>query len=92
MPLIMSVIPCSLLILVYLKVRYFLLCCFLLFINNIPDDISVNIRLHADDCVLCNEVACVDNQIRPNDDLNKIFMWCNTWQMCVNYEKVSVCQ
>lgn len=67
----MSVLPCSRLILLAPELS-------LLLISDISDDISVKIRLYADDCVLYNEVTCVDDQIRLNDDKDKNLKWLST--------------
>lgn len=60
---------------------------FLLFINDIGNNISVKIRLFADDCVLYNEINCAEDQRRLNHDLDLIVTWCRNWQMCLNYDK-----
>lgn len=63
---------------------------FLLHINDIPDDISVKRRLYAGDSVIYSDVNYVNDQIKHNDDFDKVKRWCNKWQMCINHEK-SVC-
>lgn len=60
---------------------------FLLFINDMPQDITVPIRLFADDCVLYNRVETHADQIELNSNLQKIKKWCDSWQMVLNSEK-----
>lgn len=60
---------------------------FLLYINDIVDQISVGIRLYADDCVLYEKISSVDDQIRLNDAFKSIVTWCNDWQMEINFDK-----
>lgn len=60
---------------------------FLLFVNDIVCNIPVKIRLYADDCVIYTEVNSVADQILLNNTLNKIALWCDKWQMCINFDK-----
>lgn len=60
---------------------------FLLYINDIVTNLSVKIRLYADDCVLYNEITTEEDQLRLNRDFNKAVQWCKQWQMCINFEK-----
>lgn len=60
---------------------------FLIFINDIVDNISVSVRLYADDCVLYEKITTTEDQVRLNNDFTKIITWCDQWQMCVNYDK-----
>lgn len=60
---------------------------FLLFINDIVDNISVHVKLYADDCVLYNTINTIQDQIILNNDFSKVITWCEQWQMTVNFEK-----
>ena len=44
---------------------------FLLFINDLPDGISTNVRLFADDCILYTNVANQEDAGRLQTDLDK---------------------
>lgn len=43
--------------------------------------------MFADDCVLYSEVKSRNDQIALNNNLNKIYKWCNDWQMTLNENK-----
>lgn len=60
---------------------------FLLFINDIGNDIPVKIKLYADDCVMYSEIDSVSDQLRLNEAFEKIVKWCNDWQMTINFDK-----
>lgn len=60
---------------------------FLIYINDLPTNISSSINLFADDCVIYhkindnNDVSCLQS------DINKVMDWCNTWNMKLNINK-----
>lgn len=60
---------------------------FLIYVNDLPSDISNNIRLFADDCVLYSKITCKQDQINLQSDLFRIENWCKTWQMSLNVPK-----
>lgn len=60
---------------------------FLLFINDIVAELSVSVKLYADDCILYEKISSVDDQVRLNNDLAKVTAWCEQWQMSINFEK-----
>lgn len=60
---------------------------FLLYINDIVNDIPVNIKLYADDCVIYSEVKNSNDQIKLNAAFQKVKSWCDSWQMPINFEK-----
>lgn len=60
---------------------------FLLYINDIMNDLSVSVKLYADDCVLYTKVSTAGDQIRLNNQFNKVVSWCQEWQMSINYNK-----
>lgn len=60
---------------------------FLVFINDIVNDIPVKIKLFADDCILYQEVNTPDDQELLNSALDKLHIWCERWQMCINTTK-----
>ena len=60
---------------------------FLIFINDLPDNIRLSVRLFADDCVLYRNIKSpIDCQILQ-DDLNSLAQWETDWQMKFNVAK-----
>ena len=60
---------------------------FLIFINDLPDNIRSPVRLFADDCVLYRNIKSpIDCQILQ-DDLNSLSQWETDWQMKFNVAK-----
>ena len=60
---------------------------FLIFINDVPDNIRSSVRLFADDCVLYRNIKSpIDCQILQ-DDLNSLSQWETDWQMKFNVAK-----
>ena len=60
---------------------------FLIFINDLPDNIRSSVRLFADDCVLYRNIKSpIDCQILQ-DDLNRLSQWETDWQMKFNVVK-----
>lgn len=60
---------------------------FLLYINDIVNNLSVKIKLYVDDCILYAEIESPQDQIKLNSDFGKIVACCHRWQMSINYEK-----
>ena len=60
---------------------------FLIYINDIADNITSNIRLFADDCVLYRTINSTSDNITLQEDLNKLVHWSNIWQMDFNVKK-----
>ena len=60
---------------------------FLIFINDLPENIRSSVRLFADDCVLYRNIKSpIDCQILQ-DDLNSLALWETDWQMKFNVAK-----
>ena len=60
---------------------------FLIFINDLPDNIRSSVRLFADDCVFYRNIKSpIDCQILQ-DHLNSLAQWETDWQMKVNVAK-----
>ena len=60
---------------------------FLIFINDLPENIRLSVRLFADDCVLYRNIESpMDCQILQ-DDLNSLAQWETDWQMKFNVDK-----
>ena len=58
---------------------------FLIFINDLPDDIHSNMKLFADDSSLFTRVSSVDeSNTQLKNDLKKIESWAYQWKMVFN--------
>ena len=60
------------------------------YINDIADNLTSKVALFADDCVLSREVQTREDQLELQNDLTKLIMWSNRWQMTFNPEKCEV--
>ena len=65
---------------------------FLLYINDIADNISSIIRLFADDCVLYRPINSEIDHLELQNDLKKLENWSKIWQMDFNVKKCAVMQ
>ena len=65
---------------------------FLIYINDIADDITSNIRLFADDCVLYRTINNPKDNTALQEDLSKLEQWSNIWQMDFNVKKCAIMQ
>ena len=63
---------------------------FLLYINDIDQNISSTIRLFADDCIMYRTVTTREEASSLQYDLDKIYDWCTTWQMQLNIDKCAI--
>ena len=50
---------------------------FLLYINDIADEVKSTMRLFADDSILYREIKCDEDQNQLQEDLNTVFAWIN---------------
>lgn len=64
---------------------------FLVYINDIYLSVHspVKIRLFADDCVVYANVTDHSDQVRLNDTLHSISVWCETWGLKLNTSKTA---
>lgn len=60
---------------------------FLIFVNDISQNITSKIRLFADDCILYREITEQHDMIQLQEDLNKINDWARANKMTVNGNK-----
>ena len=60
---------------------------FLLYINDISKSVTANLRLFADDCILCSEVKSKEDCLSLQDDLDQLCAWSKTWQLGFNVKK-----
>ena len=60
---------------------------FLIFINDLPDNIRSSVRLFADDCVLYRNIKSPTDCQILQDDINSLVQWETDWQMKFNVAK-----
>ena len=60
---------------------------FLLFINDLPDNIRSSVRLFADDCVLYRNIHSLQDCLTLQEDLTSLGQWEAHWQMKFNVAK-----
>ena len=60
---------------------------FLIFINDLPDNIRSSVCLFADDCVLYRNIKTLTDCQILQDDLNSLGQWETDWQMKFNVAK-----
>ena len=60
---------------------------FLLYINNINNNISSSLRLFADDCVIYRIIKSEQDHLQLQQDLHTIYEWSQKWQMRFNISK-----
>lgn len=60
---------------------------FLIFINDITNNIGCKIKLFADDCVIYKEINSHNDHLDLSDSLNTLAEWCSQWQMSINVNK-----
>ena len=65
-------------------------CMFLLFMNDLPDALTSQVRLFADDTLVYLTVNTQDDAHRLQADLNKLAEWGQRWLMEFNAEKCQV--
>lgn len=63
---------------------------FLLYVNDIGEGITSNIRLFADDCILYRCINDSNDVEALQSDLHRLVDWSATWQMHFNINKCSV--
>ena len=60
---------------------------FLIFINDLPDNIKSSVRLFADDCVLYRNIQSLQDCLILQKDLDSLGLWEADWQMKFNVAK-----
>ena len=63
---------------------------FLIFINDLPEDINPRTRLFADDCILYRQISSENDQQLFQEDLDRLATWEKTWGMEFHSQKCSV--
>ena len=65
-------------------------CLFLIYINDLPDTLTVPVRLFADDTVLYSQVNSSRDQLHLQNNLDKLAEWGEKWDMKFNASKCTV--
>ena len=60
---------------------------FLVYINDLPDNLSSSVRLFADDCIVYREIKGPEDAKILQNDVNHLCNWETKWQMGFNYNK-----
>lgn len=60
---------------------------FLIYINDLPANITSSIRLFADDCIVYRKICSPSDHVALQQDLDSIREWCLSWQMSLNTDK-----
>ena len=63
---------------------------FLMYINDLPDNLTSNVRLFADDCVIYRAISGDNDADLLQTDLDRLTAWESTWQMKFNPDKCFV--
>ena len=63
---------------------------FLLFINDLPNFVSSQVRLFADDCLLYCTISSIEDQLKLQADLKSLEDWASTWGMSFNPSKCTI--
>ena len=63
---------------------------FLIFINDITENLSSPIRLFADDCLIYREIRSPSDCSLLQKDLDTLVKWSKTWGMMFNIKKCNV--
>ena len=60
---------------------------FLVHINDLPDHVTSNVRLFADDCLLYRQIKSEKDQEELQRDLYNLEVWASNWGMRFNAKK-----
>ena len=63
---------------------------FLLYINDITDNIQSNIRLFADDCIVYRTIRSQNDSCKLKNDISSLLRLAETWQMRFNSKKCHI--
>ena len=63
---------------------------FLVYINDLPGQVTSTVRLFADDCLLHRTISSIADQIELQRDLFALKRWCDTWGMRFNVDKCQI--
>jgi hypothetical protein len=57
---------------------------FFIHINNLPEVVSSQVKLFADDCLLYRKIHSLQDQLQLQKDLKSLENWASTWGMKFN--------
>ena len=57
---------------------------FLLYINDISENLTYHIRLFADDCIMYRPIISTEDSLHLQKDLDRVIEWTQHWQMQLN--------
>ena len=60
---------------------------FLIYINDLPDAVSSDVRLFADDCIMYKEIKTAKDQDALQNGIDSLCKWEKSWQMSFNSTK-----
>ena len=60
---------------------------FLVYINDITDNVKSNVRLFADDTLIYRKIQSAGDSLILQSDLDIVSQWCRDWQLSLNIEK-----
>jgi ribonucleases P/MRP protein subunit RPP40 len=63
---------------------------FLIYINDLPDKVRATVRLFADDTIMYMTLTCPQDATSLQEDLNRLAVWEEKWQMKFHPKKCSV--
>ncbi len=63
---------------------------FLIYINDLGQDINCQIRLFADDCILYKEIKSLEDTKTLQENLDTLTRWEDRWQMSFNVKKCHI--
>ena len=63
---------------------------FLMFINDLPDTVTSNTRLFADDCIIYRTVKSIQDCLQLQEGLRELATWEETWGMLFHPDKCIV--
>jgi len=63
---------------------------FLLYINDITDNIQSNIRLFADDCIVYRTIRSQNDSCKLKNDISSLLRLAETWQVRFNSKKCHI--
>ena len=63
---------------------------FIIYINDLPDVVSSNVKLFADDTKIFRAIQTAQDNLALQDDINRLVEWADTWKMPFNTTKCKV--
>ena len=63
---------------------------FIIYVNDIPSNLSSPTRLFADDCTIYRQITSSLDCDALQEDLNRLYRWCQKWQLPLYTKKCKV--